>query len=84
GSAWQEEFNVSKCTLQNVGRNDYFVLEPGFQLLLEGGDTKLRITVLNETKMVNGVNTRVVEEREWKNGKLYEVSRNYFAICGDT
>jgi hypothetical protein len=28
--------------------------------------------------------TRVVEEREWKNGKLYEVARNYFAICEQT
>lgn len=28
--------------------------------------------------------TRVVEEREWKNGKLIEVSRNFFAICDRT
>ena len=51
GSAWQEEFNLSKCTLQSAGRNEYFVLEPGFQLLLEGGDTKLQITVLNEIQI---------------------------------
>ncbi len=37
------------------------------------------ITVLNETKIVNGTETRVVEERE--NGDLVEVSRNYFAVC---
>ncbi|MBF8305746.1 MAG: hypothetical protein HW398_934 [Acidobacteria bacterium] len=42
------------------------------------------MTVLNETKMVDGVNTRVVEEREWKDGKLHEVARNYFAICERT
>jgi hypothetical protein len=37
-------------------------------------------TVLNETKTVDGVECRVVEERETKDGKLVEVSRNYFAI----
>lgn len=84
GSGWQQEFNISKCKLQTTGRNEYFILEPSFQLVLEGGDTRLQITVLNETKMVSGANTRVVEEREWKNGKLYEVSRNYFAICEET
>lgn len=83
-SSWQEEFGISNCNLQTTGRNPYFVLEPGFQLVLEGGDTKLHITVLDETKTVDGVNTRVVEEKEWKDGKLYEVARNYFAICGQT
>jgi hypothetical protein len=28
--------------------------------------------------------TRVVEEREWKNGALYEVAKNYFALCEQT
>jgi hypothetical protein len=81
---YQDEFDLSKCKLQSSGRNDYFILEPGFQLLLQGGDTRLQITVLDETRMVAGVTTRVVEEREWKNGKLYEVSRNYFALCEQT
>jgi hypothetical protein len=83
-SPWQEEFGISKCNLLTTGRNQYFILEPGFQLILEGGDTKLQITVLDETKTVAGVNTRVVEEREWKDGELYEVSRNYFAMCEET
>lgn len=83
-SPWQEEFGISKCNLLTTGRNQYFVLEPGFQLILEGGDTKLQVTVLDETKMVDGVVTRVVEEKEWKDGKLYEVARNYFAMCEQT
>jgi hypothetical protein len=83
-SSWQQEFAISKCNLLTTGRNEYFVLEPGFQLVLEGGDTKLEITVLDETKNVGGVVTRVVEEREWKRGDLYEVARNYFAICEQT
>jgi hypothetical protein len=83
-SAWQEEFGISKCNLLTTGRNPYFVLEPGFQLVLGGGRTKLQITVLDETKTVDGIVTRVVEEKEWKDGKLYEIARNYFAICEQT
>ena len=81
---WQQEFGIAKCNLLTTGRNPYFILEPGYQLVLEGGDTRVQITVLNETKMIGSVNTRVVEEREWKNGKLYEVAKNYFAICEQT
>jgi len=83
-SSWQEEFGIEKCNLLTTGRNPYFILEPGYQLVLEGGDTKLQITVLDETKTVGGVLTRVVEEKEWKDGKLHEISRNYFAICEQT
>ena len=83
-SGWQQEFAISSCKLLTTGRNEYFILEPGFQLVLEGGDTRLQITVLDETKMVDRVLTRVVEEREWKAGKLYEVSKNYFAMCEQT
>jgi hypothetical protein len=81
---WQEKFDIEKCKLLTTGRNQYFVMEPGFQLVLEGDDTKLLITVLDETKTVAGVTTRVVEEREWKDGELYEVARNYFAMCEQT
>ncbi len=83
-STWQEEFGISNCKLVTQGKNQYLVLEPGFQLVLEGGDAKLQITVLDETKIVDGVTTRVVEEREWKKGELYEVARNYFAMCKQT
>ena len=83
-SSWQEEFGISERTLVPTGRNQYFILEPGFQLVFEGEDEKLMITVLEETKKVNGVITRIVEEKEWKSGKLIEVSRNFFAICENT
>ncbi|MGB7096879.1 MAG: hypothetical protein WBD62_19695, partial [Anaerolineales bacterium] len=32
---WQEEFDLSKCTLSTQGSSEYFILEPGFQLVLE-------------------------------------------------
>ena len=81
---WQEEFGILDCTLVTTGQNPYFILEPGFQLVLEGGNTKLMITVLDETMVVDDVETRVVEEREWKNDELIEVSQNMFAMCEET
>jgi hypothetical protein len=84
GSDWQEEFDISGCTMASTGNNRYFILEPGFQLVLEGGSEVLVITVLDETVEVDGIQTRVVEERESKNGEIIEVSRNLFAICEQT
>src|SRR2546421_1435210 len=81
---WTSRFVMEGDELVSIGRNPYFILEPGYQLVLEGGGTQLIITVLNETKMVDGVETRVVEERETKNGQLIEVARNYFAISRRT
>jgi hypothetical protein len=80
-NAWQEDFGITHCKMASTGRNDYFVLEPGHQLVLEHGKVRMQITVLNETKVVDGVTTRVVEEREWDQGVIQEVSRNYYAIC---
>ena len=82
--AWQDEFGAASCKLATTGRNAYFVLVPGHQLVLEHGGTRMQITVLDQTKVINGVTTRIVEEREWNNGQLQEVSRNYYAICEQT
>jgi len=37
------------------------------------------VSILADTKTVDGVTVGVLEEREEKNGQLIEVSRNYFA-----
>ncbi len=77
---FQDTFKVDKSTLLDKGSNTYMILEPGYKLtLMEGKDT-LTITVLDETKVVDTVRTRIVEERETSKGKLAEVSRNYFAF----
>jgi hypothetical protein len=82
---WADRFNLSACSWSSAGRNDFFILEPGYQEVLEGrigGEAvRLEITVLNETRKVGGVETRVVEERESRNGEVIEVSRNFFAVC---
>ena len=77
---WRAEFAVDRNDLASIGRNPYFILEPGYTLILEGGSERLVITVLNETIIVDGIETRVVEERETKAGRLVEISRNYYAI----
>jgi hypothetical protein len=82
--SWTVDFGVEKDELTSTGRNPYFILEPGYQLVLEGGKERLVVTILDGTKTVDGVETRVMEERETKDGKLVEVSRNYFAISKRT
>ena len=80
--AFTEQLMQDGCTFETIGRNRYFILEPGYQLVLENmsGD-RLVVTVLNETRKIGVVETRVVEENESRNGKTTEISRNFFAIC---
>ncbi|MBN1417184.1 MAG: hypothetical protein JXP34_00310 [Planctomycetes bacterium] len=81
---WTSSFDLEGRTFSPTGRNRFFPLVPGHRLVLESRTEKVVITVLDETKMIGGVETRVVEEREWKRGKLAEVSRNFFALCRET
>jgi hypothetical protein len=86
--SWTTSFTVDEADLVPTGRNPYFILEPGYQLHFEGREdgkpVTLTITVLDETKKVGNVTTRVVEEREMKGGHVVEVSRNFFALCKRT
>jgi hypothetical protein len=86
--AFTEDFRIVECTFNNIGSNAFFNLIPDYRLILAGEEDKedvvLQITVLSDIEMVDGVATRVVEEREWHDGELAEVSRNYFAICQET
>jgi hypothetical protein len=82
---WMTSFNLESCDFASIGENSYFILKPGFQAVLEGEEDgeelQLTMTVLNETKIVDGIETRVLEERETEGGNLVEISRNYFAMC---
>lgn len=82
--AWKDKFDVERAALADTGKNDYMSLMPGHRQELRSSNGRLVISVLNETKLVDGVMTRIVEEREWEDGELIEVSRNYFAIDGKT
>jgi hypothetical protein len=44
-SEWRQEFGISRRSRVSAGRNSYFILEPGFQLVFASKDAKLVITV---------------------------------------
>lgn len=85
---FQENLDIAVCH-QSAGpfsatlTNPYFPMTVGSRWTLEGGNTRLEITALNETEVVAGVTTRVVEERETQGGTLIEVSRNFFVQTQD-
>ncbi len=81
---WADAFAVEPSELRSTGRNPYFILEPGYQLVLADGNDTLVVTVLDQTRIVGGIETRVVEERETENGTLVEISRNFFAVSART
>jgi len=90
---YTSDFDTDQCRFRNryfhfEQPHSYWIMEPGWQVVLEGEDdgeeVRLEVTVLAQTEWVAGVRTRVIEEREFIDGELYEVSRNFFAICSRT
>jgi len=77
---WQSDFHLADRTLATEGENRYFILKPGFQLVLADENEELTITVFDEIIKIGNFDTRVVEEREEEDGQLKEISRNFFAI----
>ncbi len=83
------EFFQDDCTFSSTGVNPFYIpLTPGTQLMFEGEEDgeliELQITVLEDTEIVDGIETRVIEEYETVDGEVVEVSRNFFAICVET
>ena len=81
---WTHEFGEDKADLMSTGRNRFFILEVGYYQILEKGNVRIVIEVLNETKMIDGVECRVVLETETKGGKLVEITKDYFVISKKT
>ena len=83
-----DRFLIESCTFSTTGSNPFFVLQPNYRLTLRGEEDGTVVehiaTVLNETRMVDGVETRIVEERGIEGGQVVEVARNYFAMCTQT
>jgi len=81
--AYTETF-ADETRFSPVGHNPYFVLEPGYVLILEGTEDGGHVvdvqTVLSETLTIDGVTVGVIEDRESKDGHLAEVTRDYYAI----
>ena len=76
---YRRTFEVDKKNLGPDGDNPYFTLVVGHVIHLAEDEEVVIISVLDETKVVDGVETRIVEERETEDGELTEISRNYFA-----
>lgn len=87
-NGWQDSFPIESYTMTATGENRYWSLKPGRYVVLgsleSDGSELVVISVLDETEMVDGVETRVIEEREFENGELVEVSRNFFATAEET
>jgi hypothetical protein len=77
---WQAAFPVDRAHLGINGSNPYFNLAPGYRLSYAHGKDTDVVTVLGETRQIDGVETRVVEDRETKNGQLVELTRDYYAL----
>jgi hypothetical protein len=85
-------FRIQDCRFRAHGVNPHFPLEPERQLAYEGEDEELFITVLEETRRITlpiggrprTIRTAIVEEREFEDGEIKEISRNFFAICEKT
>jgi uncharacterized membrane protein YkoI len=83
-----DSFAVEAGDWASTGRNTYWILEPGYFQILEGKedgkDVRITITVLNETRKIDGVETRVVEEKLFESGQIKEITRDYFAFSKKT
>lgn len=94
---YTDDFKLEDCGvfLPN-GENEYFSLQVGTFVQLKGNDDGEHIRV--DIKALRDVYPivfkvkgkwklaicRVVEEKEWIDGVLFEISRNYFARCPNT
>ena len=78
-TGWRDRFDVNKTDLLPTGTNPYITMQPGRVLRLAHGNDTLTVSVVAGTQQVDGVTAGILEERETKNGKLVEVSRNFMA-----
>ena len=88
GRRFTSDLGADQCTFTDEGRNRFFVLEAGHQTRLAGEigkhDVEVTATVLDQTRLVDGVLTRAIEEVDVVDGSVVEISRSYHAICRET
>ena len=65
-----QDFRLEDCKFKTRGINPFFILKPGYQVVLESEDEKSVETVLCDTKWIHldgrRIKTRVVEERAFE------------------
>jgi hypothetical protein len=80
-----QQTNFDKANFHNPLKidNKYFPLKPGVTFIYQGtqdGDpTRDEFVVTNQTKMVDGVNTRVIHDTLYVKGKVSEFTDDWFA-----
>lgn len=67
------------AALGPTSTNPYFSLKPGLRFEYAHGTHTEIVTVLDRTETIAGVQTRVIEDREWVKGQLVEASLDYYA-----
>lgn len=76
-------FNKAKFSNPLVVDNPYFPLVPGTTFIYEGTEDRKstfeEFVVTNQTKTILGVETRVIRDTNWENGKLVEETFDWFA-----
>src|SRR6185503_16513832 len=79
------EFLANRCHFASTGWNPFFILQPGYQIVLASDEEVDVMTVTNKTRTINGVETRVVLDlgfrREGKKLVLTERTKDYYAVC---
>ena len=77
----------SRVTFSLASKNRYYPLFPGSVVVLEGTEdgelVRVERRVLDDLQVVAGVTTHVLEAKEFKNGKLYEIARNFYVESDD-
>jgi hypothetical protein len=89
GAAGNKNFTSEfpgETSFASSGDNWFLPLIPGLFQVLETPNHRVKVvvTVTNRTRLVDGVETRIVTEHEEKNGVLTEISENYEAISTKT
>lgn len=90
--AGSKRLSIGLCSPSRGGfttqsTNPYFPMTVGRQWVFEGEENgeplALQLTVLDRTRVIRGIVTRVIEERDYANGELEEISWNYYVQAGD-
>lgn len=83
---YSNEIDAQEIDKENFVKNidnPYFPLKPGTTLVYEGktenGAERNEMSITNQTKVILGVNTTVVNDKIWANGKLIEETLDWYA-----
>ena len=79
GGSQAKEEPIVPSNFSATVAHPYFTLTPGKTFVYKGGEELNKVTVLDKTKVVMGVKTRVVWDRVWRKGELIEETYDWYA-----